>query len=94
MPRDGLIPPSDCARHDQIQRRPTKAKRFSNRAGIVNFLGKAANIDTLFPGQGLDADKVTYQLSDHFPVWIQVNTDIDGDRLEQIVQDGQKLVGG
>ena len=30
------------------------------------------------------------QLSDHFPIWLQVKTDIDCQRLNQIVQNGQK----
>ena len=28
----------------------------------------------------------TYQMSDHLPLWIQINTDIDGMMLEQIIQ--------
>jgi len=26
-------------------------------------------------------------MSDHLPIWIQIKTDIDGFRLDQIVQD-------
>jgi hypothetical protein len=29
-------------------------------------------------------------MSDHLPIWIQVKTDIDGFRLDQIVQDARK----
>ena len=38
----------------------------------------------LFPD--LTKDKFTYQLSDHLPLWMQINTDIDGFKLEQIVR--------
>jgi hypothetical protein len=31
-------------------------------------------------------DEFTYQLSDHLPLWMQINMDIEGQRLEQIVQ--------
>jgi hypothetical protein len=42
------------------------------------------------PFLGYTRDKFSFQLSDHLPVWIQVKTDIDGFRLDQIVQDGKK----
>jgi hypothetical protein len=29
-------------------------------------------------------------MSDHLPIWIQVKTDIDGFRLDQIVQDARE----
>lgn len=35
---------------------------------------------------GLDKTEFTYQMSDHLPLWIQVNTDIDERQLDQIVQ--------
>lgn len=28
----------------------------------------------------------TFQMSDHFRLWVQVNTDIDAKRLDQIIQ--------
>ncbi len=28
--------------------------------------------------------------SDHFPIWVQIDTDIDGQRLMQIVQNAKK----
>jgi hypothetical protein len=31
----------------------------------------------------------SFQMSDHFPVWVQIKTDIDGERLTEIVQDGE-----
>jgi hypothetical protein len=43
-----------------------------------------------FPGKKMTRDKFSFQISDHLPVWIQVKTDIDGFRLDQLVQDGKK----
>jgi hypothetical protein len=37
-----------------------------------------------------ECEKFTYQLSDHFPLWVQLDTDIDGERLNQIVLNGKK----
>jgi hypothetical protein len=33
----------------------------------------------------------TYQLSDHLPLWLQLNVDIDGQQLDQIIQTARKL---
>ena len=38
----------------------------------------------LFPD--LDKQAFTFQLSDHLPLWIQINTDIDGFELDEIIQ--------
>ena len=74
--------------------RPTKKQRCTNSAAIVDFYGDGAAIEKLFPGAKLTKATFTYQRSDHFPVWIQIKTDIDGDRLDQIVQNGKNERGG
>ena len=78
------------ARYDQILHLPTDKKRFSNSGGILDFFLDDAAIKELFPDEKYTEKQFTFQLSDHFPVWIQVNTDIDGDRLTQIVQDSKE----
>lgn len=76
------------ARYDQLLHLPTDAKRFSNMGGTLDFFGAGAAIGELFPGTNMTHEQFTYQISDHLPVWIQINTDIDGQRLDQIVQLG------
>jgi endonuclease/exonuclease/phosphatase family metal-dependent hydrolase len=78
------------ARYDQILHLPTDPKRFSNNAGTLDFFGGGACIKELFPSANYTEQQFTFQLSDHFPVWIQMNTDIDGQRLDQIVQNAQQ----
>jgi hypothetical protein len=78
------------ARYDQILHMPTLKKRFTNFGGVVDFFISDARIDELFPGKNYTRDKFSFQLSDHFPVWVQIDTDIDGERLTQIVQDNKK----
>ena len=56
----------------------------------MDFFISDAKIDELFPGKNYTRDKFSFQLSDHFPVWVQIDTDIDGERLNQIVQDNKK----
>src|SRR5215510_10090331 len=77
------------ARYDQILHMPTLKKRFTNFGGVVDFFISDAKIDELFPGKNYTRDKFSFQLSDHFPVWVQIDTDIDGERLNQIVQDNK-----
>ncbi len=74
------------ARYDQILHLPTSAKRFSGVGGVLDSYGSARMIRTPFPRSGYDAGRFSFQMLDHFPVWVQVNVDIDGDRFDQIVQ--------
>lgn len=78
------------ARYDQILHLPTLLKRFSNVGGTLDFFGSDASIKKLFPDKDYTREKFSFQLSDHFPLWVQIKTDIDGERLNQIVQDGKK----
>jgi endonuclease/exonuclease/phosphatase family metal-dependent hydrolase len=77
------------ARYDQILHMPTLKERFTNRGGTLDFYGSDAFIKELFPAAGYSRTEFTYQLSDHFPIWVQIDTDIEGQRLTQIVQDGK-----
>jgi endonuclease/exonuclease/phosphatase family metal-dependent hydrolase len=74
------------ARYDQILHRPTVPDNFCNKGGVLDFFIDDAHIEQLFPAKNYTRDKFSFQLSDHMPVWIQVNTDIDTYRLDQIVQ--------
>jgi endonuclease/exonuclease/phosphatase family metal-dependent hydrolase len=78
------------ARYDQILHLPTLKQRFTNHGGTLDFFGSNARIKDLFPGKRYSRLKFTYQMSDHLPVWVQIKTDIDGERLTQIVQNGKK----
>lgn len=78
------------ARYDQILHLPTMKKRFTNAGGTLDFFGSDARIKDLFPDKDYTRAKFSFQLSDHFPVWVQLDTDIDGERFNQIVQAGKK----
>lgn len=78
------------ARYDQILHLPTLKSRFTNFGGTLDFYGSDKFIRELFPQAGYTREQFSFQLSDHFPVWVQIDTDIDGQRLTQIVQDGRK----
>lgn len=72
-------------RYDQILHHPIYPESFTKAGGSLDFFGNEKSIKQLFPG-GLTKEKFTYQLSDHLPLWIQVNTATEGFKLEQIVQ--------
>ncbi len=69
-------------RYDQILHLPQYPENFTNKGGVLDFY--AGDHTPLFPD--LDKKKFTYQMSDHLPLWIQVNTDIDGRQLDQLIQ--------
>ena len=79
------------ARYDQILHLPTLKKRFSNAGGTLDFFGSDAGIKVLFPDKEYTRQKFSFQLSDHFPLWVQIKTDIDGERLNQIVQNNKRI---
>jgi hypothetical protein len=77
------------ARYDQIMHLPTLKKRFTNFGGTLDFFGSDAKIKDLFVGSDYTREKFTYQMSDHLPIWVQIDTDIEGQRLTQIIQNGK-----
>lgn len=47
----------------------------------------AGDHKVLFPE--LTKDEFTYQLSDHLPLWIEINTDVDTLQLQEYVKGGK-----
>jgi hypothetical protein len=64
-------------------------ENFTNCGGALDFFIDEARINELFLGKNYSRHKFTFQMSCHFPIWIQMKTDIGGFRLNQIVQDGK-----
>lgn len=75
------------ARYDQILHWLTIPENFTNDGGTLDFYIDDAHIEELFPGKNYTRQKFTYQMSDHFPIWIQVKTDIETFRLNQLIRD-------
>lgn len=72
-------------RYDQILHQPIYLDNFTNAGGVLDFYVDESHIQELFPA-GLTKAKFTFQLSDHLPLWLQINTDIGGFKLDEIVQ--------
>ncbi len=69
-------------RYDQILHMPIYPENFCNAGGVLDFY--QGDHRKLFPK--LTKSAFTYQLSDHLPLWIQVNTDNDTQQLEQLIR--------
>lgn len=72
-------------RYDQILHNPVFTKSFSDFGGVLDFFGTGWG--ALYPEATTKAasDAMTFELSDHLPLWIQVNTDIADEQLDQIL---------
>lgn len=73
------------ARYDQIAHFLKDDERQIRAGGTVAFYDDDI-IKDLYPGTGMTREEFTYQMSDHLPLWIQINTDNDDDQLKQIIQ--------
>jgi endonuclease/exonuclease/phosphatase family metal-dependent hydrolase len=78
------------ARYDQILHLPTMDKRFSNKGGTLDFFKDVNGIKKLFLNSNYKINDFSFQISDHFPIWVQINVDIEDQHLDQILQDGNK----
>ena len=72
-------------RYDQILHYADYPQSFSNQAGVVDFY--TGGTKDLFPD--LDKTAFTFQMSDHLPLWMQINTDIEGEELDEIIRAGK-----
>jgi endonuclease/exonuclease/phosphatase family metal-dependent hydrolase len=71
--------------YDQILHYPVYPQSFSNQAGVLDFY--TGGTKDLFPG--MEKAAFTFQMSDHLPLWMQVNTDIEGEKLDEIIRAGR-----
>jgi len=69
-------------RYDQILHYPAVTRSFTGHGGVVDFY--AGDHKRLFPGK-MTRDAFTYQLSDHLPLWIEVDTDTEEEQLDGII---------
>lgn len=70
-------------RYDQILHYPVFTQSFTNAGGALDFY--AGDHKALFPGAKMSKAEFTYQLSDHLPLWVQLNVDVEGERIDQII---------
>ena len=69
-------------RYDQILHMDRYPESFMNTGGVLDFY--TGGTGKLFPG--ISKEDFTYQVSDHLPLWTQINTDNDSAALDQIIR--------
>lgn len=71
-------------RYDQILHHPTvTGSVFSTHGGVLDFY--KGGHKNLAPYKNLSKSKFTYQLSDHLPLWAQLNVDVEDEKLDQLI---------
>ncbi len=71
-------------RYDQILHHPTiTGSVFSKHGGVVDFY--RSNYKGFKPYKDLTKTQFTYELSDHLPLWVQLNLDIEDEQLDQLM---------
>ena len=69
-------------RYDQILHHPTQSGSvFTDQGGVLDFY--KGDHTTMLPYQTLTKVKYAYELSDHLPLWVQVNIDTADEQLDQ-----------
>ncbi|MCP4567478.1 MAG: endonuclease/exonuclease/phosphatase family protein [FCB group bacterium] len=74
--------------YDQILHSPLHKSIVSPNGGVLDFY--AGDFKPLFPGLKKKKSDFTYQLSDHLPLWIQLNVDDEEVQLDQILSPVKK----
>jgi endonuclease/exonuclease/phosphatase family metal-dependent hydrolase len=69
-------------RYDQILHLCRYPDSFMNEGGTIDFF--TGGTEALFPG--ISKEAFTHQLSDHLPLWVQIDTDNDAFQLDQIIK--------
>jgi endonuclease/exonuclease/phosphatase family metal-dependent hydrolase len=71
-------------RYDQILHNPVYTTSVTDKGGVLDFIGNGWG--ALYPEatSAFDQD-YTYQLSDHLPLWILVDTDTDTEQLDELL---------
>jgi endonuclease/exonuclease/phosphatase family metal-dependent hydrolase len=72
---------SEANTYDQIVHSPTRRQRFTNKGGAIHFHNRSYK--ELFPD--LTPKEFTFQMSDHLPLWIMIDTWIEDEQLNSIL---------
>ena len=71
-------------RYDQILHHPVQTGSvFTDHGGVVDYY--KGNYKSLLPYKHLTKDEFTYELSDHLPLWVQLNIDTADEEVDQLI---------
>ncbi|HEX5368969.1 MAG TPA: endonuclease/exonuclease/phosphatase family protein [Dehalococcoidia bacterium] len=78
-------------RYDQILHYPKFSHTFSARGGVLDFYRN--DWRSLFPAAqypDMTKAKFTFQLSDHLPLWVQIDTWTEDEQLDELIEAKKK----
>ena len=67
-------------RYDQILHLPRFTHSFTGLGGVIDFY--AGDHQALYPRCRMTKREFTYEMSDHLPLWAQVRTDVESERVD------------
>lgn len=71
-------------RYDQILHHPAQTGSvFTDHGGIIDFY--KSNHKSILPYSNISKNDFTYELSDHLPLWVQLNIDTADEELNQMI---------
>jgi endonuclease/exonuclease/phosphatase family metal-dependent hydrolase len=79
-------------RYDQILHYPKFTSTFAQSGGVLDFFINEASIPGLYLEDPPTKTKFTYEMSDHLPVWVQLNTDTDTEQLDRIISKSEEAI--
>jgi endonuclease/exonuclease/phosphatase family metal-dependent hydrolase len=83
-------------RYDQILHYPRYTGAFTDQGGAVDFF--ANDWEALFPKADFPNLKqhndYTFEMSDHLPLWVRLNTDVAEEQLDQLIQGRREQLPG
>lgn len=75
---------SRTASFDQILHYSEFTKMDADAGGVVDFTGDWRELYPAAHFKGMKESDFSYQMSDHLPMWVQLDVDTDGETLEQL----------
>jgi endonuclease/exonuclease/phosphatase family metal-dependent hydrolase len=70
--------------YDQILHVPMHKDLFTGKGGVIDFYD--GSFAPLYRGVRKTRDQLTYELSDHLPLWVQLDVDTEEVELNQIIR--------
>ncbi|MEE9552812.1 MAG: endonuclease/exonuclease/phosphatase family protein [candidate division Zixibacteria bacterium] len=75
------------ARYDQILHYPN-TKCFTKKAGVLDF--HKGSFKPLYPWSEKTENRLSWEVSDHLPLWVQLDVDSYDEQLDQIIRSKKK----
>jgi len=72
-------------RYDQILHYPAFTTGVSSSGGVLDYYVNEKSIAKLYVKNPPAKAAFTFEMSDHLPIWVQLKTDVDSEKLDEII---------